>query len=88
MFAIIGCSPLVTLRGPARPRSGPEMRDLGIVENGVVLIEGEKIVQAGPASSVPVPPRCEVVDAKGRLVMPGFIDAHTHPVFAGNSTLR
>jgi imidazolonepropionase len=84
MLAIIGCSPLVTLRGPARPRSGPEMRDLAIVENGVVLIDGEKIVKADSASAVRVPQGCEVVDAGGRLVMPGFVDAHTHPVFAGN----
>lgn len=84
MLAIIGCSPLLTLRGPARPRSGPEMRDLAMVDNGVVLVENDRIFQAGPVSSVPVPPGCEVVDAKRRLVMPGFVDAHTHPVFAGN----
>jgi imidazolonepropionase len=84
MLAIIGCSQLVTLRGPARPRVGGEMRDLGIVENGAVLINGEKIVEAGPADSIRIPSKCQVVDAGRRLVMPGLIDAHTHPVFAGN----
>lgn len=60
------------------------MRDLAAIENGVVLVEGDKIVQADSASSVRIPSGCDVVDAGGRLVMPGFVDAHTHPVFAGN----
>lgn len=86
MLAIINCSQLLTLRGPERPRVGAEMLDLGIVENGVVLIEDETIVNAGPASSIPIPRDCRIEDAKGRLVMPGFVDAHTHPVFAGYRT--
>jgi imidazolonepropionase len=84
MLAIVGSSQLLTLRGPARPRSGAEMLDLGIIENGVVLIENERIVACGPADSVPIPPDADVVEAGGRIVLPGFVDAHTHPVFAGN----
>lgn len=84
MLAITGCSQLLTLRGPARPRTGAELRDLGIIENGVVLIDGDRITAAGSANSLRVPDRCEVIEAGGRLVMPGFVDAHTHPVFAGN----
>ena len=84
MLAIIGCSQIVTLRGAPRARIGAEMRDLGIVENGAILIEGEKIVEVGPASAIRIPPGSDVVDAGGRLAMPGFVDAHTHPVFAGN----
>ncbi len=82
MLAIVGCSQLITLRGGAGPRTGPAMRELGIVENGAVLIEGDAIVEAGPAAALRIPPVCEVIDAQGRVVMPGFIDAHTHPVFA------
>jgi imidazolonepropionase len=84
MLAIIGCSQVVTLRGPARARAGLEMRDPGLVENGAILIDGEKIVEVGPASAIRIPHGCTVVDAGNRLVMPGFVDAHTHPVFAGN----
>lgn len=84
MLAITGCSQLLTLRGPARPRTGAELRDLGIIENGVVLIDRDRITAVGSANSLRVPDRCEVIEAGGRLVMPGFVDAHTHPVFAGN----
>ena len=84
MFAIVGCSQLVTLRGPARPRSGAEMLDLGIVENGVILFEDGRIVECGPGNLVTIPPGTEIISAGGRVVMPGFVDAHTHPVFAGN----
>ncbi len=60
------------------------MRELGIVENGVVLVDGDTILEAGPADTVKIPSGCEVVDAGGHVVMPGFVDAHTHPVFAGD----
>ncbi len=83
MLAIANCSQVITLRGPARPRTGPEMADIGIIPNGVVLMDGERIVAVGPASAVEVPADSTVVDAGGRIVMPGFVDAHTHPVFAG-----
>lgn len=70
------------MRGPERARVGAEMRDLGIIENGTILIDGEKIAATGAA--LKIPRGAEVVDAGGRVAMPGFVDAHTHPVFAGN----
>ena len=82
MLAITNCSQIVTLAGPARPRSGDEMRALAAIENGTILIEGDRIVEVG--RNLRIPPGTEVVDAGNRLVMPGFVDAHTHPVFAGN----
>src|ERR671912_350767 len=48
------------------------------IRDGVVLIDGEKIVAAGPASAVRVPEGAETVDRGGEFVMPGLIDAHTH----------
>jgi imidazolonepropionase len=59
------------------------MRHLEIVPNGVILIHGERIVDVGPANTMAIPAEAEIVDAKGHLAMPGFVDAHTHPVFAG-----
>ena len=80
-IAVIGCSELVTLAGPLRPRTGSELRDLAIIRNGAMLIRDGRIVQTG--TSVPIDSDTEVIDAGGRIVMPGFVDAHTHPVFAG-----
>jgi imidazolonepropionase len=87
-LAVINCAQVVTLAGPARPRIGAELRELSIIEDGAMLVEGERIVKLGSRASVErlIETRgadCEVVDAGGRTVLPGFVDAHTHPVFAG-----
>jgi len=76
---------LVTLAGPARPRVAREMRELGIIEDGAVLARDGLIVAAGPSSEIEPQASgdAERIDARGRVVMPGFVDAHTHVVFAG-----
>lgn len=86
MFAVINCSQLVTLRGAARPRVGAEMRELSIIEDGAMLVGDDGRIAAVGARKE-IEPRivgeCEVVDAGGRICLPGFVDAHAHPVFAG-----
>src|SRR6185503_2135748 len=69
----------------ARPRVGPEMCELSIVKHGAMLIAHGRITQVGTRSDIDplIGADCEVIDAGGRVVMPGFVDAHTHPVFAG-----
>jgi imidazolonepropionase len=76
---------VVTLAGPARPRVGAEMSQLGIVAPGALFIRDGLIEQVSAPAHIDklIDADCEVVDAGGRVVLPGFVDAHTHPVFAG-----
>ena len=53
------------------------------VDNGVVVMENDRIVAAGPSSQVNVPSDAEVVDVGDRTVMPGIIDAHVHIMTSG-----
>jgi imidazolonepropionase len=84
-LAILNCGQVVTLAGPARPRVGPEMAQLSVVAPGALLIQETRIERVGPTDQIErlIDSECEVVDAGGRVVLPGFVDAHTHPVFAG-----
>lgn len=83
---ITGARQLVTLAGPARPRRGREMSELGIIEDGALLITDEVIAAVGPRAQVEAlaPPDAQSIDAGGGVVLPGLVDAHTHPVFAGD----
>ena len=84
MLALIGAQ-LVTLAGPARPRVGPEMRELGIIANGGMFVRGGLIERVGTTAEIEplIEADTEVVNARGQVVLPGFVDAHTHPVFGG-----
>ena len=80
-LAIVNCGQLVTLAGPARPRLRHELRELSIIDGGAMLVRNGVIEQVG--RTVQFPSDCEVLDAGNRVVLPGFVDAHTHPIFAG-----
>jgi len=73
-LAVVNCSQLVTVAGPG----------LGIVRDGAMLIRGDRIERAGPRAEIEplIGPSHEVIDASGRVVLPGFVDAHTHLIFA------
>ena len=59
--------------------------DLGVMTDAAVAISGGTVAWAGPAVDLPVEHRdAEMLDAGGRAVTPGFVDAHTHLVFAGD----
>ncbi len=83
--AVTNCSQLITLAGARRPRAGGELRYLAIIEDGALFIRDDRIEAAGRRREVEqlLTDDCEVIDAGKRVVMPGFVDAHTHPVFAG-----
>src|SRR5437660_8015811 len=84
-LAVINSSQLVTLAGASRPRTGGDLRQLSIIEDGAMLICGNRIEAVGRRREIEslIPEDCEVIDAGHRVVMPGLVDAHTHPVFAG-----
>jgi imidazolonepropionase len=84
-IAILHASQLVTLGGPKRPRVETGLSELGIIRNGGMLIHDSEIERVGPSDEIERNVGdAEIVDAGGRMVMPGFVDAHTHLVFAGN----
>ncbi len=83
---ITGASQLLTLRGKA-PRRGAALSDLGLVKDGAVLISDGKILAAGPrkkVESLKESRDAEKIDVDGRVVLPGFVDSHTHLVHAAS----
>jgi len=85
-LAILNIGQLVTLRGAKQPRTGAQLRELGILENAGLLIEAGRIAAVATDAEIRsrIPANADVIDAQGRCVTPGFVDAHTHLVFAGN----
>ena len=78
-----GARQLLTLRGPIGPRRGKDLRNLGMVPDGSVLIADGVIQEVGPTRRVEnlAAARDAVeVSAAGRVVMPGFVDSYTHLV--------
>ncbi len=83
-IVIVHASQLLSMRGFSdKPKTGRELRDLGIVEDGAVAIKDSKIVAVGTTREVlsTVDRGFETIDASGKIVAPGFIDPHVHLVF-------
>lgn len=77
---------LLTLAGPPVPRRGRDLGELGIIEDGAVLTKGEVIHRVGRTRDLEAEARsmkAKAIDCRGQVVMPGFVDCHTHLVFAG-----
>ena len=66
----------------------PELGEgrLGLLRDAAVAVDGDRVVWAGPAGAVPEGVAGPRLDAAGAAVLPGFVDAHTHLVFAGDRT--
>jgi imidazolonepropionase len=72
---------LITLKGPNKPRTKKQMSDLGIIKNGSIAVKNSKIIDVGKNLQYKAK---KIIDAEGKTVMPGFVDPHTHLVFAGS----
>jgi imidazolonepropionase len=85
-LAVLHASQLVTVAGLPRARSGKDLGELGIIPDGGLLAADGRITHVGRTSEIEklCQRDTEVVDARGCAVLPGFVDAHTHLVFAGN----
>jgi imidazolonepropionase len=73
---------VLTLAAGNRLRRGKELRELDIIPSGEVLLTGDRITAVN--TKVEAPADAEVIDAQGRVVMPGFVDCHTHACWAGD----
>jgi len=83
---IENASEVVTLRGGSlKPLLGEQMKNLGIIKDGSIAIKEGKIVAIGKTEEIKGKfEGKETVDADEKVVMPGFVDPHTHLVFAGS----
>ena len=65
-------TPVAIVGAHVIPISGPEF------DNGVLVVQGGKIVAAGPAGSTTIPENAQRINASGKILMPGIIDSHSH----------
>jgi len=76
-------SQLLTLSGG--PQRGHDLGNLGIIPDGAILVDGANIVAVGTSADLRAAyPHEPTLDASGRVVMPGFVDPHTHLIWAGD----
>jgi imidazolonepropionase len=77
---------LLTVAAQGRgPKRGAAMSDLGLIPDGAVAVRGGRIARVGPTAALRATVRAaREVDASGKVVMPGFVDPHTHLVWAGD----
>lgn len=82
---------MLTLRGPSSPRRGGDLRELSIIEDGALLISGGAIREVGPSrrlEKLAEARDAQEIDASGCVVLPGFVDCHTHLLEASRRGAR
>lgn len=84
-LVIRNAAQLVCVGPGSSARRGARMKELNIIEDGAAILEDEAISWIGPSADLPaLPADAEVIDATGKIVLPGLVDSHTHLVFAGS----
>jgi len=83
---IVNADELVTLAGDNhKPRTGKQMREIGIIRNGALALKDGRILAVGKTPDITKSFKAEdVISANGKIALPGFVDPHTHLVFAGS----
>jgi len=82
---VTGAAQLLTVAGGRGPKRGAAMSDLGIIEDGALAVQNGRIAAVGTTAEVLAGYHAEsVIEARGKVVMPGFVDPHTHLVWAGD----
>src|SRR5262245_11982579 len=76
---------VITCASPGGPRRGAAMREVGLISGGAVAIADGRIVAVGPSAELRADYTAAAqLDITGKVVCPGFVDPHTHVVFAGD----
>lgn len=90
MILLTNIAQLLTLKGPKGPRRGAELGEVGLVRDAAVLCAGGRIVAAGRQREIVShrwlkqhKRKIREIDCTGKTVLPGFVDSHTHLIFAG-----
>lgn len=82
---LINAAQLVTCASAGKAKRGKDMRDVGIIENGAVAVDGGMIVAVGTSDEImSLYESNTVIDVSSKAIVPGFIDCHTHVVYAGS----
>ncbi|MGD8398922.1 MAG: amidohydrolase family protein, partial [Anaerolineae bacterium] len=81
---IYDASQVLTVSSPEGPKRGAEMKELGIIPDGAVAIRNGRVLDVGPSAELRSQVRAaQTLYAGGHVIMPGFVDPHTHLVWAG-----
>jgi len=87
-IVLMNAGEILTLSGASKaPKTGAQMDDLGIIHNGALAIKDGLLVDIGPNDEIEkryVVDALKRIDVGGKVVMPGFVDPHTHAVFGGS----
>jgi imidazolonepropionase len=82
---ILNAAQVVTCAGGDRPKRGAAMQDVGLIQNGAVAVDGGLITAVGDTADLQDRYQpAKTIDAAGKAICPGFVDAHTHTVYAGD----